>query len=179
MSVRLPVYRPEGNRCSPVRLREPESWKPFAAALHSLSMGCSKVIAAACGVGPSRWSAMCNAQEPDYAVQLCRAMDAALAEGQAQEDVFAPLRLIAGRYGYDLAPQKAAKGGDLTTCSASLAREAGECLAAAIELAKKEDATPEQLATLEKEAQDVIEICHRLVREAQAKAGNVRPIRSA
>lgn len=175
MANRVPIPGQPDKRSEAPRLRDPESWRPFAAAQHGLSMGISKIVAAACGVGPSRWSAMCNGLEPSYGVQLCRAMDAALAEHQPAAAVFAELRLIASRYGFDLVPLSAKQGADGATCAASLAREAGELLAVAIERMKGDGITPEGLTRIEKEAQDVIEACHLLVRYAQSRAAQVKP----
>jgi len=133
--------------------------------MHESTHGFQKIAAVACGVGPSRFSAMCNGQEPPYSVQQCRVIDTAIAEGAA--DPFAELRLIADRYGFDLTPQRAAEDLAIEKAISRCAKENGDVLSLAIE-ALPGSIKPEECARLEAAIQEEIEALHLLRRKFQA-----------
>jgi hypothetical protein len=157
-----------GNRNDTPSFLPPDLRSLCAGASQRATGGNVKAIAALSKVPAKRIYAVNEEDTPGNAEMLARQIAAALRVGVPRADALAELYLLNSLFD----PKKQEAGNDLDGSVCDLAREAGELLATIV--ARLREVKASDVPIIEKEAQDVIEICHRIVREAQAKAGAKR-----
>jgi len=152
-----------------------------ASVLASAFAGIRKLVAATLHVSISRIDRECEGLDANMLELLARALDRVTKEEGADRAV-AVVAWLAERYGHDLAPRLQVSGTiGVGSALSQVTRAFGEAASNLIDRAQ-DGIQPEEVPEIEGDFQRVIELAHRVRREAQAAAGtkstNVRAMRT-